>query len=153
MNFNSLQFLIFLPIVLCLYWLLPHKLRWAMLLIASYYFYMSWNAWLVFAILGTTIVSYGAGLLLGKIKKSRLRKLVLAVTVIVCIGTLVFFKYFNFLLQSAIDFLNLFSLNIQSFSLDLILPVGISFYTFQTLSYVIDEIGRASCRERVCMFV
>ena len=138
MNFNSLQFLIFLPIVLCLYWLLPHKLRWAMLLIASYYFYMSWNAWLVFAILGTTIVSYGAGLLLGKIKKSRLRKLVLAVTVIVCIGTLVFFKYFNFLLQSAIDFLNLFSLNIQSFSLDLILPVGISFYTFQTLSYVID---------------
>lgn len=138
MNFNSLQFLIFLPAVLLLYWLLPHKLRWILLLVASYYFYMSWNAWLVFAILGTTLVSYGAGILIERAQNVKIKKLLLSVTVILCIGTLVFFKYFNFLIQSAIDFLNLFSLNINSWALDIILPVGISFYTFQTLSYVID---------------
>ncbi len=138
MNFNSLQFLIFLPVVLLLYWILPHKLRWALLLIASYYFYMSWNAWLIFAMLGTTLVSYGAGILIERSQSGKVKKLLLSATVIICIGTLVFFKYFNFLLQSAIDFLNLFSLGISSRTLDIILPVGISFYTFQTLSYVID---------------
>lgn len=138
MNFNSLQFLIFLPVVLLLYWLLPHKLRWALLLIASYYFYMSWNAWLVFAILGTTLISYVAGILIERAQNVKVKKSVISVAIIICIGTLVFFKYFNFLLQSAINFLNLFSLNLQSRALDIILPVGISFYTFQTLSYVID---------------
>lgn len=138
MNFNSLHFLIFLPIVLLLYWLLPHKLRWTLLLLASYYFYMSWNAWLVFAILGVTLVSYVAALLLGKTRRTGAKKALLAITIIICIGTLVFFKYFNFLIRSATDFLNLFGLNINSRSLDIILPVGISFYTFQTLSYVID---------------
>lgn len=138
MNFNSLQFLIFLPIVLLLYWLLPHKFRWALLLVASYFFYMSWNVWLVFAILGTTLVSYGSALLINRTRDKRIKKILLSLTIIICIGTLIFFKYFNFLIQSAIDFLNLFSLNIESWSLDIILPVGISFYTFQTLSYVID---------------
>ncbi len=138
MSFNSLEFLLFLPVVLLLYWLLPHKFRWAWLLLASYYFYMSWNPRLVFLILGTTLVSYGAGLLISKTQNVKIKKLLLAITVIVCLGILVFFKYFNFLIQSAIDFLNLFSLNINSVSLDIILPIGISFYTFQTLSYVID---------------
>lgn len=138
MNFNSLEFLIFLPVVLAVFWLLPHKFRWAWLLAASYYFYMSWNAWLIFLILGTTLCSYGAAIAIDRTKNVKIKKLLLALTVIVCLGTLVFFKYFNFLLKSAIDFLNLFSMNIQSVSLDIILPVGISFYTFQTLSYVID---------------
>lgn len=75
MNFNSLHFLVFLPVVLLLYWLIPQKFRWAILLIASYYFYMSWNAWLVFAILGTTLVSYGAGLAIQKTEKQKLKKL------------------------------------------------------------------------------
>lgn len=138
MNFNSLEFLIFLPVVLAVFWLLPHKFRWAWLLAASYYFYMSWNAWLIFLILGTTLCSYGAAIAIDRTKSVKIKKLLLALTVIVCLGTLVFFKYFNFLLKSAIDFLNLFSMNIQSVALDIILPVGISFYTFQTLSYVID---------------
>ncbi|HBN12876.1 MAG TPA: MBOAT family protein [Clostridiales bacterium] len=138
MNFNSLEFLIFLPVVLAVFWLLPHKFRWAWLLAASYYFYMSWNAWLIFLILGTTLCSYGAAIAIDRTKNVKIKKLLLALTIIVCLGTLVFFKYFNFLLKSAIDFLNLFSMNIQSVSLDIILPVGISFYTFQTLSYVID---------------
>jgi len=138
MNFNSLKFLIFFPIVLLLYWLTPHRARWAILLAASYYFYMSWNALLIFAILGTTAVSYGAGLLISGTKKSGIKKLLLFLTLAICLGTLVFFKYFSFLLDSVIAFLNLFSLNISTPSLDIILPVGISFYTFQTLSYVID---------------
>lgn len=138
MNFNSLHFLIYLPVVLIVYWLLPQKARWVWLLAASYYFYMSWNAWLVFLIAGTTGVSYAAALLIERTQSKRVKKFWLAATLVVCLGVLVFFKYFNFLLQSAIDFLNLFSMGIDSFALDILLPVGISFYTFQTLSYVID---------------
>ena len=138
MNFNSLQFLIFLAVVLVLYWVLPHKVRWVLLLIASYYFYMSWNVWYVFLIVGTTLISYGAALAISKTENKRWKKFWLILTLVVCLGALVFFKYFNFLLGSAIDFLNLFSLHLEGFALNLLLPVGISFYTFQTLSYVID---------------
>ncbi len=138
MTFNSLQFLIFLPIVIILYYIVPHKFRWIILLVASYYAYMSWNPWLIFLILATTIVSYLSGIFMPKIKNKAGKKALLWVTLIVCLGILIFFKYFNFLLGSVISFLNLFSLNINSIVLDIILPVGISFYTFQTLSYVID---------------
>ena len=127
MTFNSLQFLIFLPVVILVYFLLPHKVRWVWLLIASYYAYMSWNVWLVFLILGTTIVSYVAGLLIARTERKGIKKLWLALTLIVCLGTLIFFKYFNFLLGSGIDFLNLFALDIESVALAIILPVGISF--------------------------
>ena len=138
MTFNSLHFLLFLPIVIILYYVIPHKFRWLILLIASYYAYMSYNPWLIFLILATTIVSYLAGLFMPKIKNKAGKKALLWVTIIVCLGILIFFKYFNFLLGSAISFLNLFSMNIKSVAFDIILPVGISFYTFQTLSYVID---------------
>ncbi|MCI9031729.1 MAG: MBOAT family protein [Clostridia bacterium] len=138
MNFNSLGFLLFLAVVLVLYFVLPHKVRWIMLLAASYYFYMSWNAWLVFLIAGTTVVSYGFALAMEKTKRKRLKKLFLALTIIICLGVLVFFKYFDFLCASVVDFLNMLSLGLDGFALGLLLPVGISFYTFQTLSYVID---------------
>ena len=138
MTFNSLQFLIFLPVVIILYFIVPHKFRWLILLIASYYAYMSWNPWLVFLILATTLVSYLAGIFIPKTQNQKVKKLLLAITIIVCLGILIFFKYFNFLLGSVISFLNLFSMNIHSVALDIILPIGISFYTFQTLSYVID---------------
>ena len=94
MTFNSLQFLIFLPVVILVYFLLPHKVRWVWLLIASYYAYMSWNVWLVFLILGTTMVSYVAGLLIARTERKGIKKLWLALTLIVCLGTLIFFKYF-----------------------------------------------------------
>ena len=138
MTFNSLHFLIFLPVVIILYFIVPHKFRWLVLLIASYYAYMSWNPWLVFLILATTVVSYTAGILMPKTNNLKVKKLLLVITIIVCLGILIFFKYFNFLLGSVISFLNLFSMNIHSVALDIILPIGISFYTFQTLSYVID---------------
>ena len=138
MTFNSLHFLIFLPVVIILYFVVPHKFRWIVLLVASYYAYMSWNPWLVFLILATTVVSYLAGLFIPKTNNPKIKKLLLIITIVVCLGILIFFKYFNFLLGSVISFLNLFSMNIHSVALDIILPIGISFYTFQTLSYVID---------------
>lgn len=138
MSFNSLHFLIFLPIVLIVQRLLPHKFKWVWLLLASYYFYMSWNAWLIFLIVGTTAVSYFSGLFISRTQSTKIKKLLLALTLVICLGVLVFFKYFNFLMQSVFDFLNLFSMNLDDFALNIILPIGISFYTFQTLSYVVD---------------
>ncbi len=138
MNFNSLYFLLFLAIVLLLYWVLPHKFRWVLLLAASYWFYMSWNAWLVFLILGVTVVTYGAGLLLGRTEKKGLRRLWLVLTAVLCLGVLAVFKYLDFLLGNICALLRLFRLPVEDIAFGLLLPVGISFYTFQTLSYVID---------------
>ena len=138
MSFNSLAFLIFLPIVVALYYILPHKARWIMLLIASYIFYTYWNFSLIFLILTTTLVSYLAGILIEKTDKDKLKKFYLIVAVSICLGILIFFKYFNFLSHSVTALMRLFNGEVVDFTLDLILPVGISFYTFQTLSYVID---------------
>ncbi|MCD8308527.1 MAG: MBOAT family protein [Clostridia bacterium] len=138
MSFNSLQFLIFLPAVVCLYWILPYKFRWALLLLASYYFYMCWNAKYALLILATTITAYTSGILMGQSSNLRLKKFLLWLTVAICLGLLIFFKYADFLLNSVISIINIFGGNISSVALDIILPVGISFYTFQTLSYVID---------------
>ncbi|MBE7088479.1 MAG: MBOAT family protein [Clostridiales bacterium] len=138
MNFNSIEFLVYLLVVIIVHRALPFKWRWAWLLIVSYYFYMSWNPTLVFLILGTTVVSYVAGIYIEKSQTQKVKKLLLTLTLVVCLGTLAFFKYWNFLFSSVVDFLNLFSLNLEGKVWDIILPVGISFYTFQTLSYVID---------------
>ncbi len=138
MTFNSLGFLIFFPVVAVLYFLLPHRFRWAMLLAASYFFYMSWNPRLVFLILFTTLVSYAAALLLERTKSRALRKAWLVMALCACLGVLFFFKYFNFLSGTVTGLLRAFRLPVHDLFLDLILPVGISFYTFQTLSYVID---------------
>lgn len=138
MTFNSLEYLIFFPIVAVLHFLIPTKYRWIMLLAASYYFYMSWNPNLVFLIAFTTVVSYAAGRLMARTDDKKLRKACLVITLIACLGVLFFYKYFNFLSGTVTGLLRLFSLPVEDHFLDLILPVGISFYTFQTLSYVID---------------
>ena len=139
MLFNSLEFLIFLPIVFLLYWILPQKFRWALLLVASYFFYMYWNWKLVFLILFTTVVSYSAGIFLEKFQDSKKIKIsVLVISAVVCLGVLLFFKYFNFFYGIVWDIIRLCSDKEPAGYFSLILPVGISFYTFQTLSYVID---------------
>lgn len=138
MSFNSLVFLIFLPIVLVLYYIIPHKFRWIMLLIASYIFYAYWNFYLIFLIVTTTVVSYFAGIFIEKTKSQKIKNLLLIITLVVCLGFLLFFKYFNFLSFSVTSLIRFFGGGVNDFFLDLILPVGISFYTFQTLSYVID---------------
>lgn len=133
MLFNSLSYAIFLPLVFIIYWLLPNKYRWVLLLIASYYFYMSWNAKYVFLIFITTFTSYLCAILIEKNREHK--KLILIITLLVCLGILFVFKYFNFFFES-INYL--LGNKLHSISLNLLLPVGISFYTFQTLSYCID---------------
>jgi len=138
MLFNSLTFAIFLPIVFILYWSLPHKYRWILLFIASYYFYMSWNVKYVVLILITTIVSYITARLLEKTENTRKKNLLLLIAAVISLGILFFFKYFNFFQENVVAFFRLFTIQLQPTTLNLLLPVGISFYTFQTLSYVID---------------
>ncbi len=155
MLFNSLPYAIFLVIVFALHWLLPNRFRWIMLLIASYYFYMSWNPELVVLIALTTLVSYSSGLLIEHYRnaegsKTHLPKLFLVLALVICFGVLFFFKYFNFFSESVTALLRLFSLPAQALTLKLVLPVGISFYTFQTLSYVIDVYrGRISAEKHL----
>ena len=138
MVFNSFSFLVFFPIVLLLYRMLPKKVRWVMLLAASYYFYMSWQPDLIYLILFTTVVSYLCALAIEKTDKKGMKKLFLVTALVASLSVLFFFKYFNFLSANVAAFLNLIKIPVSSFTLSLILPVGISFYTFQTLSYVID---------------
>ena len=139
MLFNSWQFGIFLPIVFGLYWLLPHKFRWTLLFIASYYFYMSWNVKYVVLILFTTVISYFAALLLDKFHgRERVKKLILWLTLVACLGVLFVFKYFNFFMENFSFMAGKIGIQLHPVTLRLLLPVGISFYTFQTLAYVID---------------
>ena len=138
MTFNSWEFLLFYPIVALLYFVLPKKMKWPMLLIASYYFYMCYQAELVFLILGTTFVSWISSLVIERSEKRYVRRSLLALTLTVCLGVLFFYKYFNFLSDSAFGIITALGGTPTPLELNLILPVGISFYTFQTLSYVID---------------
>lgn len=138
MNFNSLSFLIFYPIVLILYFVLPLKFRWVMLLAASYYFYMSWSAPLIFLILFTTVISWVCSLIIERTESKAKKRLCLTITLLTSLGVLFFFKYYNFLANSLSGLLSLFGGPSYDWTLNLILPVGISFYTFQTLSYAID---------------
>ena len=131
MNFNSGAFLLYLPVVFTVHWLLPHRFRWIFLLAASWFFYMYFNPVLIVLLLATTLVSYGAALIITRHPQHK--KLCLTVTLIVCLGILGYFKYTNFFLDSICALIGC-----ESPSLNILLPVGISFYTFQTLSYVID---------------
>ncbi|MCL4128979.1 UNVERIFIED_CONTAM: hypothetical protein GTU68_046359 [Idotea baltica] len=138
MLFNSIQFIYFFPIVLLLYFLSPYKWRWLVLLICSYYFYMSWNVDYVFLILFTTIISYGAAIMIERSKTQKTKKIYLATSVVASLGVLFFYKYFNFIGSSLNDVFGSINSSLQVPYLKLLLPVGISFYTFQTLSYTID---------------
>lgn len=133
MSFNSITYAIFLPIVFLLYWAIPNRYRWILLLAASYYFYMSWNPKYIVLILFTTLVSYVCALLMEKTDSKTTRKTILTIALIVCLGVLFVFKYYDFTVKS-ISMISPVSPRL----LNLLLPVGISFYTFQTLSYVID---------------
>ena len=136
MLFNSLAFAVFLPIVFIAYWAVPHKFRWPILLVSSYYFYMSWNPEYVVLIFLTTAVSYGAALGIERAPKAK--KWILLLALGICLGVLFVFKYFNFFSASVTGLLSLLAIPMHPVTVSLLLPVGISFYTFQTLSYVID---------------
>lgn len=140
MLFNSLDFAIFLPIVFVLYWVLSKniRLRNLFILAASYYFYGCWNWKFLSLIIISSIVDYYIGQSLYKEESQKKRKLLLYVSLLVNLGFLVYFKYFNFFIESFVDAFSLFGSKLEISTLNIILPVGISFYTFQTLSYTVD---------------
>lgn len=144
MVFNSMEFLVFFPIVVFIYYLIPLKYRYTWLLISSYYFYYTCSPEYVILLLGTTLITYGSGRLLGIIDKKDIanskaliaRKVVLTICVIVNLMPLFFYKYLDFFLININRVVNLE--NSSLWGLNLLLPIGISFYTFQALGYVID---------------
>ena len=137
MVFNSLQFLIFLPVVLLVNYILPKKVRYLWLLISSYYFYMCWSAKYALLIAFSTIVTYFCGILTEKFRKKG-AKVVVAASLVINLGILFFFKYFNFTFSILGTLLSRLHIAFNAPVIDVLLPVGISFYTFQALGYTID---------------
>ena len=140
MLFNSIDFAVFFPLVFILYWVLHKNLRIRniFLLIVSYIFYGWWDWRFLFLIIFSSLLDYLLGKLIYKeIDKTR-KKLLLFISLFFNLGFLVYFKYFNFFIETFVDAFSLFGNRLNIETLNIILPVGISFYTFQTLSYTID---------------
>ena len=135
MLFNSTEFMIFFPITLIFYWIFPKKYRYICLFIASYTFYMFWNPKYALLMGTSTVVTFLIGVLIEKLKYKRT---VVAFSFIINLAILIFFKYFDFLLQNINIVLSAVNIQLINKPFDIILPVGISFYTFQALSYTID---------------
>jgi alginate O-acetyltransferase complex protein AlgI len=145
MFFNSIDFAIFLPIVFTLYWFATNnnlKLQNLLIVAASYLFYGWWDWRFLSLILFSTIVDYTIGRKLRIEENLSKRKILLWTSILVNLGFLGFFKYYNFFLDNFINAFSFFGTEINANSLNIILPVGISFYTFQTLSYTIDVYKR-----------
>lgn len=138
MLFNSLEFLIFLPIVVILFFSTTQRFRWVILLVASYYFYMSWNPAYIVLIVFSTLIDYLAGRKISSSKSQFTRKAFLVLSLSVNLGLLFFFKYFNFVIGEVFNFTSISGNESNIFAHQFLLPVGISFYTFQTMSYTID---------------
>ncbi|MBQ6437982.1 MBOAT family protein [bacterium] len=144
MLFNSLHFLLFLPVVLAVYFVIPTSWRRYWLLVASYYFYLSWRPAYGLLLLTSTLTTFAAGRALQRLHDQPSRphrfsaKHILWLSIGLNLGLLAFFKYANFALDNLSSVLNFFHLNFDSPTLNILLPVGISFYTFQSIGYVID---------------
>lgn len=140
MLFNSLPFAVFLPIVFAVYWALRNSLRSQniMLLTASYIFYGWWDARFLSLIVASTVVDYLLGQYLAVATNALKRKLLLTASMIFNLGLLGVFKYYNFFMENFMEIANSVGLHTNPVLLKIALPVGISFYTFQTMSYTID---------------
>lgn len=140
MLFNSLSFAIFFPIVFALYWFVARRnLKWQnlLLLVSSYYFYSCWDWRFLFLLMFSTLLDFFTGIKMQDAEGSR-KKFWFWLSVIINLGFLGVFKYYNFFAQSFADLMHGFGVEVHPGTLDIILPVGISFYTFHGLSYVID---------------
>ena len=138
MLFNSVEFIVFFTCVFFLYYSISHSWRWLLLLIASYVFYMSWNAAYLLLIVGSTLIDYFTGWKMGQEPVKAKRRKYLYLSLASNLGILFFFKYFNFFSESVHALASAFSMDYAVPLFQVLLPVGISFYTFQTLSYSID---------------
>src|SRR6201996_4148434 len=148
MLFNSFQFLFFFIVVWLLFLVTRGTTRKIILLLASYYFYMCWSTRYIWVIWGITLIDYVAGLQIEKAEQPARRRLYLGVSLFCNLGLLVIFKYFNFLTGSLRGASHLFGLRFDPPLLAIILPVGLSFHTFQAMSYTIEVYRRRVPAER-----
>jgi alginate O-acetyltransferase complex protein AlgI len=137
MLFNSLHFLVFLPIVIILYYLLPQRFRWVLIFVASCYFYMALVPYYILILFFIILLDYFSALMIEK-QKGRKRKLVLTLSICSNVALLVFFKYFNFANENLTYILDYFERENPIVNLDIILPIGLSFHTFQSMAYTIE---------------
>lgn len=141
MLFNSIDFAVFLPIVFILYWFVTSKnlkLQNILLLVSSYFFYACWDWRFLFLIIFSTSLDYYTGLQMSEAKNQNMKKVWFCLSILVNLGFLGIFKYYNFFATSFSEAISHFGLHVNPWTLKLILPVGISFYTFHGLSYIID---------------
>ena len=141
MLFNSVAFLLFFPLVVCVYFAIPSqwmKTRNLLLLGASYYFYMNWQPVYALLLLSSTVVTYGSALGMARSRTRNVRRRWLVASIVLNLSALFFFKYYNFLASSGTALLEASGMRMAVPLLDILLPVGISFYTFQALGYSVD---------------
>lgn len=138
MLFSSISFIFFMTAVFLIYWALPHKYRWMALLAANIFFYASWDVRYLLVILFATAVSYFGAILIEKASSPQKKKVLLTVGILLTLFFLLLFKYANFALYSVEKVLKLFAVPIQETTLRLLMPVGISFFTFQMVGYIAD---------------
>ncbi len=147
MLFNSVQYLVFFSVIFMIYWAVPNKYRIPLILFGSYFFYMCWDAKYIVLIIGITLISYFGARILSGTQSSKVRKITLVVVCMLCLSTLFFFKYLNFTIDTVNRINSMFGISrMQLKNVSLVLPVGISFFTFQSMSYVID-VYRAQTKE------
>lgn len=148
MLFNSIEFIVFFIIVTLIYYILPHRFRWVLLLISSYIFYMAWKPAYILLILLCTLVNYIAALVIEKYEHQSLRRFSLFLSLSISLGVLFVYKYFGFINESLRSIFTYLDFSYPLGHFDILLPMGISFYTFQTLSYTIDVYRREIEPER-----
>ena len=142
MLFNSFPFLVFFPTVTIIYFLLPRKVRWMWLLVMSYYFYMNWHAEYALLMASSTIVTWVCGNIVAKVAEEKPRKAVLAAGIVINLGMLGYFKYTGFFLDILQRLCHLLHIGWTAPRVSILLPVGISFFIFQALGYMIDVYRR-----------
>ena len=129
MLFNSFQFILFFPTVVVLYFCLPARFRWTLLLAASYYFYMCWKPEYIVLIAASTLIDYWAGMSMGRLAEKRARRKYLILSIAANLGMLFSFKYLNFFSAETVSFLSRINLFQGDLAFDIVLPIAISFYT------------------------
>ena len=138
MLFNSFSFLVFFPVVTILYFLSPYRYRWLLLLLASCVFYMTFIPYYILILAGTILIDYIAGIFIEKQTDIRKRKLFLIISLVANIGVLAVFKYYNFFVTNIEEVMTYFHHTSQLRYLAIVLPIGLSFHTFQAMSYTIE---------------
>jgi len=138
MIFNSVHFIFFFIATTILYYALPHRFRWAFLLAISCYFYMVFRPIYILILAGTIVVDYVAGLFLESTTNPRRKKIFLVASIIANVGVLAVFKYYNFINDNLTELLGVFHLKNEIPMLRILLPIGLSFHTFQAMSYTIE---------------